>query len=105
MRVLLSLSALAILAACTAPTAVSSFNGDSVTVDSGNDAPTDEENREAQRICQTDGRRAEYASTRSVYTGNMYVPVWTHLYLCLDPSRTPVFPGMVVNPIPVPQPR
>ncbi len=76
--VLLSLSACG-----NTPAIVSDFNGDSVKVVT-NSMETTEYQRsvagpEAQRICQTRGKKAEYASTRT----NSQTYESEHLYLCM----------------------
>ena len=93
MKRLIFLSAL-FVAGCSTPTVVSSFNGDSVAIQSGErNGPEDAVAfSEARRICSTVGRRAEYASSRQVYAPQNMVPTFEHLFLCLDPStaRSPL---------------
>lgn len=80
--------AAASLSACVAgPPMVAGFNGDSVEIEQDTSmGPADASDpaviAEAQRICKTAGRRAEYASTRSRMTGQ-YTSAATHLFLCL----------------------
>ena len=66
---------------------VSGFNESSVEIEQdnywGNANPQDPSViSEANRICATAGRRAEYASTRTRPVGQ-YGAVATHLFLCL----------------------
>ena len=84
----LSLIALAfILAACVPPMApiVTEFNGDSVNVQASAAANTPEVTAEANRICRTVGKRAEYASSRQLPSTNQYdfSITYSHLFLCL----------------------
>lgn len=75
-----------VLAACAPlPGVVSSFNGNSVTLqqDTTFSLPgrTPQMDAEAERICRQGGKqRAEYASWRSL----PYAYAAEHLYLCLD---------------------
>ncbi|MDO5528830.1 MAG: hypothetical protein Q4F71_05455 [Paracoccus sp. (in: a-proteobacteria)] len=71
------------LAACT-PVAVSDFNGDSVKIqspDRNHDAA--EVRGEAQRMCATRGRSAQYASTVERYAPQYYSTTWDHLFVCV----------------------
>lgn len=84
MRKLLALSGILAIAGCVpVPPVVSDFNGSSVkvqTVSLADPSATPEALAEANRICQTAaGKRAEYASTRSLPDGYTF----EHLYLCL----------------------
>jgi hypothetical protein len=74
-------SALA-LAAC-APTAVVSYNGDSIRIQSASATVTPEVLSEAQRICGTRGLQAEYAST--AYNEATFTSY--HLFLCLSSTK------------------
>lgn len=67
------------VAGCTGPV-VSDFNGASVKIQTYLTSQEEMANAltEAQRICGTAGKRAEFASTR--YMGNY---AYEHLYLCL----------------------
>lgn len=78
--------ALLALSAC-APTVVTEFNGDSVTVQSQYAKVMPDVTAEAARICATKGLRAEYASTREVYAPQYASGAYAHLFLCLDGSR------------------
>lgn len=86
-----------LLAGCmsntSAPPVVADFNGDSVKVNvdcAGGNAclkPRPEDDAEANRICQTRGRKAQYASSTQ---GTKIEPIlgitqynFTHLYLCV----------------------
>lgn len=90
MRTLTATAALALLAlaACgPTPPVVSSFNESSVEIQQDNtfggaSASDPAVIAEATRICGTAGRRAEYASTRMVQTGEYTVSA-AHLFLCL----------------------
>lgn len=77
---ILSLPAIALLAACAPPPVVSAFNGDSVTVESyaaGRSVFTD---AEAANICARGGKPvSEFLSTRETKPG-----VFANLYACLD---------------------
>jgi hypothetical protein len=67
------------LSACAAP-AVVGFNGDSVTVRTSTNLPSDVDvaSRQATGICSKVGKQAEYASTTYVHDLNIQ-----HLFLCL----------------------
>ncbi len=78
------LLSVAFLASCgNTPAIVSDFNGDSVKVVTNGLETLDYQRSvaepEAQRICQTQGKNAEYASTRT----NSQTYENEHLYLCL----------------------
>lgn len=90
-----------IIAGCAGPTVVSSFNGDSVAIQSSQaNGPEDAAAfSEARRICSAAGRRAEYASSRQIHAPQYIVPTYEHLFLCLDPSagRSPLNEGSYVE--------
>jgi hypothetical protein len=79
-----ALACLALVAACVTPPTpiVSDYNGASVKIQApgfyGSGTPRPEDIAEANRICGTAKKRAEYASTSAAgeYTVN-------HLFLCL----------------------
>ncbi len=76
--------ALALVTACgNTPAIVSDFNGNSVKIVTSGLETTEYQRSiaqpEAQRICQTQGKNAEYASTRS----NSQTYENEHLYLCI----------------------
>lgn len=81
--ILATVGTLVILAGCTPPApVVSDFNGDSVkiqTISYSDDEIKAASQAEADRICATRGRTAEYTST--VTLPNYMAE---HLYLCLD---------------------
>lgn len=76
-------SALLGLVACGAPPVVTEFNGDSVTIQSQSSGNEPEVSSEAERICGTVNRRAEYASSRQIHAPQYMVPTYNHLFLCL----------------------
>ena len=88
MKPILALIVFASLSACVAgPPMVAGFNGDSVEIEQDTsmgaaNASDPAVIAEAQRICKTAGRRAEYASTRNRMTAQ-YSSAATHLFLCL----------------------
>lgn len=100
MRKIVFLTFMAV-AGCGGPTVVSSFNGDSVAIQSSErNGPEDAVAfSEASRICSTAGRRAEYASSRQIYAPQYMVPTFEHLFLCLDPrtARSPLSEGTYVE--------
>jgi len=81
--------ALLLLSGCDVPPpapVVASFNEASVEIQQDNLFGNANANdlavlAEADRICATGGRRAEYASTR--YINTRYTSTATHLFLCL----------------------
>lgn len=79
----LSLCLLSIALAACAPIAATSFNGDSVTVQSPNATVDNDVTREASRICGTVGKRAEFASSTQGYAPQYMSGAWNHLFLCL----------------------
>ena len=82
MKRILAALAVAGLAGCEAPPAVADFNGDSVKIRVSTFAvpahQTAETDAEANRICGTRGRRAEFTSI--LYVSDAYKDL---LYLCL----------------------
>lgn len=84
-RALLILPAFA-LTACVATTpVVTEFNGDSVQVQASSATNNAEITAEATRICQTVNKRAEYASSRQLPSGQYDFTVnYLHLFLCLN---------------------
>ncbi len=84
MRKLIVFGLVGVLAGCGEPPMVTEFNGDSVTVQSQTAGNSPEVTAEAQRICATHRRRAEYASSRQVYAPQFMVPTYAHLFLCLS---------------------
>ena len=82
-KVSVALAGLLVLGACGEPPMVTDFNGDSVTIQSQTAANNADVTAEAQRICTTVGRKAEYASSRQVHAPQYMVPTYNHLFLCL----------------------
>ncbi|MBW6507277.1 MAG: hypothetical protein K0B00_11070 [Rhodobacteraceae bacterium] len=70
------------LSAC-APTVVTEYNGDSIRIQSNSSKPPGLAVAEAQRICGTQGLKAEYASTFSHQSTLTY----SHLFLCLTSTK------------------
>ena len=85
-----------ILTAC-APTVVTEFNGDSVTVQSAYSAVDPISADEAHRLCAKRGGRAEYASTREVPTPNYLPNKYHHLFRCLPGRRKTTSGGYLNN--------
>lgn len=90
--VMLSLAALALTACASSAPMTSDFNGDSVTVKVACglayecQKPRAEDLAEANRICGTRGRRAEYASTAPanvVSSQGITMENYEHLYICV----------------------
>lgn len=79
---------LAFLASACAPIAVTGYNGNSIRIQSGYERVTRDVWSEAERICQTQGLHAEYASSRTGSDGLQS----EHLFLCL--TRTLPNAGM-----------
>lgn len=82
MRTMIAATALLLLAGCELPPAVSDFNGDSVKIRVSTFAEparnTPATQAEANRICGTRGRSAEFTSI--LYVTDAYKDL---LYLCL----------------------
>ena len=74
------------LSACVATTpVVTDFNGDSVQVQASSATADEAVRAEATRICQTVNKRAEYASSRPLPSGQYEFTVnYAHLFLCLN---------------------
>lgn len=83
MKKLIAGGALLGLAACGEPPMVTEFNGDSVTIQSQTSSKDAEVTAEAERICGTVNRNAEYASSRQAHAPQYMVPTYHHLFLCL----------------------
>ena len=75
------------LAACVSEPVVSDFNGDSVTVQSQTAGNSTEVAAEAERLCRTRGRTAEYASSRQIYAPQEFLATYAHLFICSDSLR------------------
>lgn len=88
MKRIFLMSLTAIVSGCAAPTVISSFNGDSVSIQSPQANGPDDAAAfsEARRICSAANRRAEYASSRQIYAPQYLSPTYEHLFICLDPA-------------------
>jgi hypothetical protein len=93
MRKICALATLFLMGCASSSPMVSDFNGDSVKVRVACGLayecarPRPEDNAEAQRICGTKGKKAEFASTAPANLHNAATGVtmenYEHLYLCV----------------------
>jgi len=74
---------LALMLSTCAPTVVTEYNRDSIRIQSVSSTPTAQAVAEAQRICGTQGLKAEYASTFSHQSTLTY----SHIFLCLTSTK------------------
>jgi len=87
MKKIVALFPIIALSACVATTpVVTDFNGDSVQVQASSSTADESVKAEANRICQTVNKRAEYASSRQLPSTGQYdfSITYAHLFLCLN---------------------